>query len=367
MADFERIILDKINNAQRVQKSTPLVLGGSSGSNGGLGGPPGGFVGHLPQKRVAYDTSESETLVVPSGASLLDNLNHIRYRLHSLELGVIFSGSAVTFLDLLDTPDSYVGYAGMVPTVNGTEDGLEFVPFTPAGSTALNIWEPDAIPNSTHLLSDEFDDNSVAVAWTSIIPDATHISFSEGELGFVIAEESLDFDSHKIQGLLWKEAPIGDFSITIKLNSFALGTNTQPGIIIANGLEDDYTSASIYLLGWNYGDDGTGTEVLLMSGFNDVIDYPVDFTSALSFPIGVYIRARYNATTSGLFLDISDNGISWTQRYSTISPFQPTEVGMGMRSQLQGDPGAELRKAYFQYFRVTDDKSFVQIHRGKRV
>lgn len=64
-----------------------LNLGGSSGGGGGAGSPPGGFLGQLRQTKVAYDSTEGATSSTGSTASLLDNLNHIRGRLASLEAG----------------------------------------------------------------------------------------------------------------------------------------------------------------------------------------------------------------------------------------------------------------------------------------
>lgn len=97
------MLLDLINTAQRATLARPLWLGGVASASGGAGGPPGGFSGWLPQKRVAYDTSELAASGLPvSGISLLDNLNHIRYRLNTLELAsggtgghiILYSGTA---------------------------------------------------------------------------------------------------------------------------------------------------------------------------------------------------------------------------------------------------------------------------------
>jgi hypothetical protein len=109
--DYDLQILDMINASQRVYKAQPLLLGGASGANGGIGGPPGGFVGKLPQSRVAYDTTEGATLVTASGGSLVDNLNHIRYRLGSLETASGSGGHIIVFSGI-DLPQ---------------EDKLEFV------------------------------------------------------------------------------------------------------------------------------------------------------------------------------------------------------------------------------------------------
>lgn len=84
---LETVILDLIENASKKNSaSAVLMLGGASGPGGGVGGPPGGFTGRLPQGRIAYDETEAETDYTPaSGTSLVDNLNHIRYRLSNLE------------------------------------------------------------------------------------------------------------------------------------------------------------------------------------------------------------------------------------------------------------------------------------------
>ena len=134
---YEYTILEAISNAVRTVKAAPLVLGGVTGSGGGIGGPIGGFVGFLPQTRVAYDLSEISSSGIPeSGMSLLDNLNHIRYR-----LDVVGSG---TFLGLHDTPDTYSGYVGQCVIVNPSEDGLTFGDYVPKTQTAGRILITDA-------------------------------------------------------------------------------------------------------------------------------------------------------------------------------------------------------------------------------
>src|SRR5690349_14948223 len=91
---LEYTVLGLVEDALRTIKASPMNLGGVGGSSGGIGGPPGGFIGQLPQNRVTYDQTEAATLATlpsglnpPSGWSLVDNLNHIRYRLRTLESG----------------------------------------------------------------------------------------------------------------------------------------------------------------------------------------------------------------------------------------------------------------------------------------
>lgn len=51
-------------------------------------------------------------------------------------------GGATTFITLTDVPQSYVGQAGKVPVVNGTESGLEFTNLTGGGDMLKAIYNP---------------------------------------------------------------------------------------------------------------------------------------------------------------------------------------------------------------------------------
>ena len=118
---LEYTVLDMIESAMRTAKTTPLNLGGVTGAGGGVGGPPGGFVGWLPQTRVAYDETEAATLDTPaSGMSLLDNLNHIRYR-----IGVIESGSTPGTISVID--DNDILTYGDIDTIHFSGAGVSVV------------------------------------------------------------------------------------------------------------------------------------------------------------------------------------------------------------------------------------------------
>jgi hypothetical protein len=121
---FDYSIINAIENAIRNMKAAPLILGGVNGSGGGAGGPGGGFIGYLPQKRVCYDTSEIAYSGIVGSGSLLDNLNHIRYRLDGLETGS--GGGASAFINLTDVPATYSGSIGKAVIVNPAGDGLIF-------------------------------------------------------------------------------------------------------------------------------------------------------------------------------------------------------------------------------------------------
>jgi len=81
-----QIIVDLLESNVSYTQTRPIVFGATSGSGGGIGAPPGGFIGKLGQRYVAYDTDELETLET-TGSSLVDNLNHVRYRIAQLEDG----------------------------------------------------------------------------------------------------------------------------------------------------------------------------------------------------------------------------------------------------------------------------------------
>lgn len=78
---FDNTIIEMIENAARNTQLKPIYLNG-----------PGGSVGQLPQEKVKYDATEaaSSGYVSASGnPTLVDNLNHIRYRIEALEHGGI--------------------------------------------------------------------------------------------------------------------------------------------------------------------------------------------------------------------------------------------------------------------------------------
>lgn len=96
----------------RTQQRGRNVLGGSSGSAGGAGGPPGGFVGKLTQGNVCYDTTEAETAAGTS--SLVDNLNHIRSRLATVEGDWLYLSQVFTADDVINVTHDFGKYPDVV-------------------------------------------------------------------------------------------------------------------------------------------------------------------------------------------------------------------------------------------------------------
>jgi len=133
---YEATILGYLHSVDRLYRTRPLYLGGTTASGGGVGQPPGGFIGQLTQSNVAFDLSESSSGMsdpMPvSGLSLLHNLNTIRHRITDLEAssgissisvqgsGVALS-SAITVLDFANGLN--VSVDGETATVTNTFSG----------------------------------------------------------------------------------------------------------------------------------------------------------------------------------------------------------------------------------------------------
>ena len=147
---FDNTVLEMIEFATRTVITKPLNLGGTAGAGGGVGGPPGGFIGQLPQYRVAYDTLELATLdTLPSGVtgisgwSLVDNLNHIRFRIEELESGAsIIVEDDNNILTYLDTTTLHFSGAGV--TVNNLGGGEVQVVITASGGGGGGLDEATA-------------------------------------------------------------------------------------------------------------------------------------------------------------------------------------------------------------------------------
>jgi len=161
VVEFPNTLIE-ILEAYRVRWSvSPIYLGGSQGSSGGTGTPPGGFIGQLIQSRVTYDTTELASSATSGSPSLVDNLNHIRARLADLESGATGGGAAGHLHGLTrwiadgvalvyDLPD----FAEYVDRVS--DDGLEVDPATVGLSVDRDKIEFDAAPGAGSILTAQY-------------------------------------------------------------------------------------------------------------------------------------------------------------------------------------------------------------------
>ena len=194
---FEQQFFSYLSNLERNIKSSPVYLGTGSGAGATI-------IGNLPQTRISYDSNEFATNTTDDPATLLDNLNHIRYDIVTLQdaylsgAGVpsgggltqghliyneaveltqreklVLSGAGVTvvdnssndstditinpdFLDLPDTPPSYVAESGKVLRVNEFETGIEFADSPYAGNKIIHY-------NSDGTVADEYSVNEAGL------------------------------------------------------------------------------------------------------------------------------------------------------------------------------------------------------------
>jgi len=125
--NFESTLFSYIENVKNQILSKPLLLGGVASSGGGTGGPPGGYTGYLPQTRIAYDYTEAAVEgFVSSGVSILDNLNHIRYRLSQLESGSGVVVSGISGIDIYEDSvlvDTGVTVLNFTTGINAVSNG----------------------------------------------------------------------------------------------------------------------------------------------------------------------------------------------------------------------------------------------------
>jgi hypothetical protein len=114
MDSLESVFYAYLNSAKAQMKMQPLYLGGT---NTGGGGPPGGFLGYLPQTRVSYDNQELELYTTTSGGTLVDNLNHIRARLADLEGATVSGVGHIIQEEGSNLPNrAYLNFRGLIVT-----------------------------------------------------------------------------------------------------------------------------------------------------------------------------------------------------------------------------------------------------------
>ena len=158
MNEYDFTFFEYFNILKRSMKINPLDLGAVAV---GSGGPPGGYVGYLPQGKVSYDQQEislsgfeNVDAINASGvivnASLLDNMNHIRFRLDQIEA----SGGGVISLEVQEDDiqvSEDVTIINFEGDVNVTDDGggKATITVTTSGITGyeVKVSTNDTIPD----------------------------------------------------------------------------------------------------------------------------------------------------------------------------------------------------------------------------
>jgi hypothetical protein len=145
VSQYELKTNQKFQNLRNLLRYQPLYLGAISGENGGSGGPPGGIIGQLTQRRVAFDTTEAETMTILPSGSLLDNLNRIRYRIAALEVSGGGGGNPVDIYEdgiLVSSDVDGIDFRGGVTITPGN---IPIIVVSGGGGTDLDIYRDSAL------------------------------------------------------------------------------------------------------------------------------------------------------------------------------------------------------------------------------
>lgn len=401
MSSVEVVLQEYFNNMKNYLRTQPLRLGGVSSSGGGFGGPPGGYVGVLPQERVAYDYNEYESNSLTGSGSILDNLNHIRFRVRNLEDQGIVSGegitlkqdgtlvaSGITVVDFLNAtveetfPNSHIGtvvFSGgnnysLSISENGTlkssnVSSLDFVNATISG-TGSNLtitcsgggggsftangsyWEPRAKPTSSHSMDDEFDDLSLNAKWTESDP-SNQLTVSEVSAGLQLRSD----DCSRILGVFQNIPGVSNWSAWTQVSLIGLDDgDTKVGIALAEGT----TSQKYYTAQFDMG-GGVNYQVEYWNAFDNYNTSYYNEGTGAAWSVGpIYIRLRYASGT--VSVDFSADGSSWFKRDTRTCPFTPTKIGVFLRRS-----GGSDKIGVIHFFRVVESSSEAQIMNGNRI
>lgn len=325
--DYERTLFSYLENLKTQLNNRPLNLGGVFGAAGGAGGPPGGFVGALPQTRVTFDTTEAEEWTIPvnpsgipSGVSLLTNLNRIRYRIRQVENAVasgitpsgtghiISNGSPSYYVDLPTRPRIVIGGDLVVLEDRPTED----VTYLELNAPTIPVYLDDLedVATTTLTTGDVLAwDGSV---WTNSIPVAASgvVTVRDATTDTDYTPTVLAFDGDVTL------SEVGD-TVTVTVEGGAGG-----GHVIANGIPESHTTF-------------TNRPTLLFGG--DMVSVADDDTNDLTY---VEISAPYVPTNLDdlddvAITDVEVNDVVFWDGGSWINgpvPGQGHEIGFGPNS-----------------------------------
>jgi len=244
------------------------------------------------------------------------------------------------FLELTDTPDSYLGQGTKVVAVKADGSGLEFVTNS-GGSGGVYYENPiDEPPSIPHAMDDEFTDTFVDEKW-SWINQGTSDWIENSRYGVM---DLLSGGDHT--RLLVQEAPTGDFTATAKLT--VLGPK-----------------ANYYNFGISLYNSANGRRIVFgkccRSGYSGI--QAIKFTSNTSYSsdaylvggwdsIFIYVRIRKEGTS--YYLDLSTDGDFWWQIFSeSISTFLSAISHVGVGYFRNNSSGVTYR-GRCEWFRVTE-------------
>lgn len=245
-----------------------------------------------------------------------------------------------SILQLIDTPDSYLGQSGKVLVVNPEANGLAFQYIEGGGSASTAINPADIPPAVSHLMDDEFFDETMDAKWIWV-NQGTSAWTENGRYGAIDLTSGSDH-----MRLLVQTAPVGDFTATAK--------------VIILGPRLNYFNFGLCLY-----NSATGRRVVwgkcCRSGYSGM--QAIRFTSNTSYSSDpylqggwdssfVYVRIRKAGTT--LYFDMSIDGEFWWTSFSeAITAFLATVSHVGLGYFRNNTNGITYRGAC-EWFRVTE-------------
>jgi len=238
-------------------------------------------------------------------------------------------GGASEFLDLTDTPSSYVGQAGMFLKVNSAEDSLEFA--------TRDVY-------TGNIFKDEFDDASLFWAWRRHNTDANRtISESGGTLNISVnSGTNADFTSSTNNA---PKAIIGlpgfPCEIVAKL-TFTPNDDTMAGLVFSSNLTSA-TSNYCYVSRIR-NDSGSQNGVTAYIGTHN---YIAETASTIWFK--VRISSQPPGSVWSFFY--STDGVNWTELATEIDPISSWDGQVGLTGRNWGVYNEV--NASFEYFMAT--------------
>jgi len=252
-----------------------------------------------------------------------------------LDEGLILG--SVTALDVVGV--------GMTASRNGTTGT-----FTTSG---YRHWEPDKPPSAPDDKDDEFNDNSVSVAWTEFDPGAkTTVSENSQHLNLLQATHALD----SLAGIfrLTPDTGTGSYSIWTKVSMLAGELNYGScGLALFLDATNDPANTDIYVLNLTYNTAGMAIQA---EKWTDYDTWSSNLASDTSTVVQTYIYLRIRKSGATYSFDYSFDGLGWVQLYtSAVLAVTAKEFGLYQNNQNSGLSVLSC----FQFFRCVDGASTV--------
>lgn len=218
--------------------------------------------------------------------------------------GVSDLSSAMSFVQLTDTPNDYVGDGGKVVVVNAAETGLEFQEAAGAGP-----FDVDLPPNTPSTYDDEFNDESLDPAWTErdVLNSVTVSEEGETLVLTCTGGTHAEHYHHHIFGV-GKTPPSGSYQAVVRVR---VTDTLTDGCGIGVGLKFPTAEKYIYVHAFSNPDGGTQTTIYYKAYFGSGGGEGTIATYAETNP-WVYLRLRYNDTVTTLWIDSSLDGLTWS-------------------------------------------------------